>query len=238
MPADPDRPREPGATATLWDGVRSIAPVLVGVVPFGLLAGLTAVQSGQGTLGAVVYSTVVFAGAAQLAAFDLIGGGASLAVVVLTCLVINARFVLYSASIAPQLSEVPRRRRLLAAYLLTDQAYAVSTARFRSPLDAHSRWRFFLGAATVMWVTWQAATLLGAVAGGAVPDGVPLAFAVPLAFLALMVPTVTDRPTVVAALVSGVLAVAATPLGAAAFPLAALGGIVVGSALALRPEAS
>lgn len=227
-------PDGPAATATVWDGVRSIAPVLVGVVPFGLVAGLTAVQTGQGVLGAVVFSTVVFAGAAQLTMLNLLGTGTSLAVVVVTALVINARFVLYSASMAPQLAETSRRRRLLGAYLLTDQAYAVSIARFRSPLDPGGRWRFFLGAAGVMWLVWQASTVLGALVGGAVPSEVPLSFAVPMAFLALAVPNITDRPTLVAAVVSAVVAVAAAPLGTGAFPLAALSGIAVGSALALR----
>ncbi len=86
--------------------------------------------------------------------------------------------------------------------------------------------------------TWQAATLLGALAGGTVPSEVPLCFAVPLAFLALAVPSITDRPTdrpsLAAAVASGTLAVGAGPLGAAAFPAAALGGILAGSALALR----
>ena len=227
--APPERP-----SAGVWDGVRGIAPVLLGVVPFGLVAGLTAVQTGQGVLGAVVFSTVVFAGAAQLAALNLLSTGTSLAVVVLTALVINARFVLYSASLAPSLSGVSRSRRILGSYLLTDQAYAVSTLRFRDPIDEAGRWRFFVGASVVMWLTWQASTVLGAVVGGAVPSGVPLSFAVPLAFLALVVPNVTDRPTVAAAVVSGVVAVATAPWGAVAFALAAVSGIVVGSALALR----
>ncbi len=235
MDSEPSAPEPPVPTATAIEGVRAIAPVLLGVVPFGLVAGLTAVQAGQGVVGAVVFSVVVFAGAAQLASLNLLGGGASLAVVVGTTLVINARFVLYSASLAPQFSEVSRGRRLLAAYLLTDQAYAVSLARFRDPLDGRGRWRFYLGAATVMWLVWQVSTLLGAYVGGAVPSQVPLRFAVPLAFLALLVPNITDRPSLAAALASAVVAVAAAPLGTATFPVAAVSGILVGSALALRP---
>lgn len=239
MPREPvPDPAPEIPTATVWDGVRAVAPVLVGVVPFGLVAGITAVQAGQGVLGAVVYSVVVYAGAAQLAALNLLGDGASVAVVVLTALVINARLVLYSASLAPQLRGTPRGRRLLGAYVLTDQAYALSIIRFRDPLDAAGRWRFYLGAATAMWVTWQLSTLVGAVAGGAVPPQVPLAFAVPLAFLALLVPSITDRPTLAAAVVSAVVVVAAAPLGTAAFPLGAVAGIAAGSVLALRPGAA
>jgi 4-azaleucine resistance transporter AzlC len=227
---------DPAPTATIADGVRAIVPLLIGVVPFGLVAGLTAVQTGQGWLGAVVFSVVVYAGAAQLAALDLLGGGASVLVVVLTALVINSRYVLYSASLAPSLSGVPRARRILGSYLLTDQGYAVSLVRFRAPVDAPGRWRFYLGASTVMWATWQVSTLLGALVGGAVPSEVPLSFAVPLAFLALLVPVVTDTPTALAAVVSGVVVVVAYPLGTGAFPLAAVCGIAAGATLALLPR--
>ncbi|MDQ3324525.1 MAG: AzlC family ABC transporter permease [Actinomycetota bacterium] len=215
------------------DGAKTVLPILVGVIPFGFIIGLTAVQTGLGLAGAVIFSVVIYAGAAQLAALNLLGVGASLPVVVGTALVINVRFLLYSASLAPHLAEQSRRRRLLAAYLLTDQAYAVSLVRFRERLDPRSRWRFYLGAGVAMWVTWQLSTVAGALGGGTVPASVPLGFAVPLAFLALLVPNVTDRPTVAAAVVSGVVAVVAAPLSGAALPVAAVSGVAAGAALAL-----
>lgn len=215
------------------DGAKTVLPILVGVIPFGFIIGLTAVQTGLGLAGAVMFSVVIYAGAAQLTALNLLGVGASLPVVVGTALVINVRFLLYSASLAPHLAEQSRRRRLLAAYLLTDQAYAVSLVRFRERLDPRSRWRFYLGAGVAMWVTWQLSTVAGALGGGTVPASVPLGFAVPLAFLALLVPNVTDRPTVAAAVVSGVVAVVAAPLGGAALPVAAVSGVAAGAALAL-----
>ncbi len=228
-------PADTAATgrAGLRDGATTVLPILVGVIPFGFIIGLTAVQIGLGPEGAVLFSVVIYAGAAQLAALNLLGAGASLPVVVGTALVINVRFLLYSASLAPHLAELSRRQRLLGAYLLTDQAYAVSVVRFRERLDPRSRWRYYLGAGLAMWFTWQVSTVVGAVGGGAVPESVPLGFAVPLAFLALLVPNVTDRPTIVAALVSGVVAVAASPLGNGALPVAAVSGVVAGGALGL-----
>lgn len=217
----------------LRDGAKTVLPILIGVIPFGFIIGLTAVQTGLGLAGAVTFSVVIYAGAAQLAALNLLGVGASLPVVIGTALVINVRFLLYSASLAPHLAEQSRARRLLAAYLLTDQAYAVSLVRFRDRLDPRSRWRFYLGAGVAMWVTWQLSTVAGALGGGTVPASVPLGFAVPLAFLALLVPNVTDRPTVAAAVVSGVVAVAAAPMGSAALPVAAVSGVVAGAVLAL-----
>lgn len=219
-----------GPTATAAEGLRASVPLLVGVVPFGLVAGVAAVKVGLGALGSTAWSVFAFAGAAQLAAYGLIGTGASAAVVVATALVVNARLVLYSVSIAPHLAGLSRWRRLLGAYLLTDQAYVVSLVRFRQGgLDLAGRWRFYLGSGLGLWATWQVSTLAGALLGGALPESVPLGFAVPLAFLALLVPTVTDRPTLVAALVGGTVAVLLAPLGPPALLLAAVCGIAAGA---------
>jgi predicted branched-subunit amino acid permease len=186
-------------------GVRAVAPILVGIVPFGLVAGAAAVDAGLTLLDAVGLSVVVFAGASQLAAIGLFGDGAPLALVVVTVLVINLRLVMYSASIAPELLDEPRRWRTLEAYLLTDQAYALSVTRFEREPGTSRRW-YYLGAAAPLWFVWQLCTVVGAVAGARVPPWLPLDFAVPLTFLALLVPTIKGRATATAAVVGGGLA--------------------------------
>src|SRR5690606_14236610 len=97
-----------------------------------LVAGATPVAGGLGGESAIGLSTLVFAGASQLAAADvLIDGGAALVAVVAAC-TINLRLLLYSASLAPYLVHVPLRRRLFLAYVLTDQAYAVAITRWNA----------------------------------------------------------------------------------------------------------
>jgi predicted branched-subunit amino acid permease len=215
-------------------GAAAVAPVLLGVAPFGLVAGVAAVDAGLGLAEAMGFSVVVFAGASQLAAIELIGGGAPAWVAVLTVVVINLRLAMYSASIGSYMTAEPTGRRVLGAYLLTDQAYALSVTRYEAedPRTAVDRWWFYLGAALLLWVTWQIATVLGVAVGAAVPEQVPLGFAVPLTFLCLLVPSVTDRPTLAAALVGGGVAVAAAPLPAnLGMPLGAVAGVAVGFAL-------
>ena len=229
----------------LRQGALAVAPLLIGVPPFGVIAGVAAIEAGLGLAEAVGFSVLVFAGAAQLAAIDLLGSGAMVWVAVLTALVINLRMAMYSASLAAHLSAEPRPRRALAAYLLTDQAFALSVARFaeRDSLDQRSgsaasgtdggRWWFYLGAAVPLWVTWQATTVAGVVVGDAVPEAVPLGFAVPMVFISLVVPSITDRPTLAAGLSAAVVAVVGAPLPAKlGMPLAALTGVAVGWALA------
>ena len=192
-------------------GVRDVSPLLLGIVPFGLVAGIAAVDAGLGLAEAVGLSVIVFAGASQLAAIELLAQNAPLAVVIGTAVVINVRMVMYSASIAPYLAEYGRRFRAGLAYLLTDQAYALSVAEYERTPD-RTRWRYYLGAAATLWVVWQITTVVGFVIGAGVPDAWGLTFAVPLVFLALLVPAMKDRPTVLAAVVGGAVAVAAAGL--------------------------
>ena len=204
-------------------------PIVLGMAPFGLLAGIAAVEAGLPAWGATVFSTVIFAGASQLAALDLIGDGATLGVVVGTVAIINTRFVMYSASLATRFGEEPLWRRAVMAYLLTDQAYAVTITKLEEEPRYGPRWAYFVGGALSLWAAWQGYTVMGAVAGQVVPEDVPIGFAVPLVFAALLVPAVTDRPTLVAALTSALVAVAAADLPFnLGLLLAAVAGITAG----------
>ena len=218
----------PSRRGSFLDGVRAVAPVLVGIVPFGLVAGAAAVRVGLSGLQAVGLSVVVFAGASQLAAIELLGSDARVAVVVATALVINLRMVMYSASIAPYFRETATRWRAGLAYLLTDQAYALAVTRFGADRPVRRRW-YYLGAALPLWAVWQVCTVLGVVAGARVPDSLPLSFAVPLTFLALLVPAVTDRASGTAAVVGGAAAVlgAGLPLNLG-LVAGAVGGVLAG----------
>jgi predicted branched-subunit amino acid permease len=90
-------------------GVRAVAPMLLGVVPFGLVAGAAPASQGLARWSAVGLSSIVFAGASQLAAVDVLGHGGSAVVAILAAWTINLRLVLYSASLAPYLAHVPTR---------------------------------------------------------------------------------------------------------------------------------
>ena len=213
-----------------WQGVRDVIPLLLGIVPFGFIAGIATVNAGLGLPEAVGLSAIVFAGAAQLAALDLIGRDAPLAIVVVTTVVINLRMLMYSASIAPYFADYGRRLRAGLAYVLTDQAYALSIAEYEENPE-RSRWRYYLGAAASLWVVWQIGTVVGVVVGAGVPEAWGLTFAVPLVFLALLVPAMKDRPTTAAGVSAGAVAVVAAglPLNLGLL-VGAITGVVVGLA--------
>lgn len=212
-----------------WAGVRAELPILLGVAPFGMIFGAVAVASLPPVL-AQAMSSVIFAGSAQFIAAELIGVGTPAFVLLATTFIVNLRHLLYSASLAPYVRSLPLRWRLSLAYLLTDEAYAVTIVHYtdsQSP-PATRHW-FFLGAGLALWTVWQLTTALGILLGARIPPGWSLDFALPLTFLGIVVPTLRDRPHLGAALSAGVVAVVAAgwpyQLGLMA---AALVGIAVG----------
>jgi len=213
------------------DGFRAFAPLIIAVVPFGLVFGLVAAGSEVGPWLGGATSTIIFAGAAQLATLQLMDTGAVGAVVIATALTINARHLMYSAALAPAFREFPRAARFLLPYLLTDQAFAISVVRFGQIDDpVYRRW-YFAGAGLGLWVTWQIFTIVGIVVGAQVPESWSLDFAVPLMFVILLVPTIKGRPELIAAVVGGGVAVAAAsaPYGLGLM-IGAISGIVAGVA--------
>ena len=213
-------------------GVRDVSPLLLGVAPFGVVAGIAAIEAGLTLPQALGMSIIVFAGAAQLAAIELIGQGTPLSIIIVTAIVINLRMLMYSASIAPYLTSLPARVRSGLAYLLTDQAYALSISRYRAG-DTTDRVSYYLGVAVTLWGVWQITTVVGALAQAGIPESLGLEFAVPLVFLALLVPAMEDGPTTVAGLIGGTVATvgAGLPLN-----LGLLVGATVGIAAGLLAE--
>lgn len=193
----------------LLDGIKTVAPLLIGVIPFGLVFGVTAAGTEIG--GGLGYATsiIIFAGAAQFATVQLIAAGSTAAVVIATAFVINARHAMYSAAMAPYFQNFPRWYRWALPYLLTDEAFGVSIVRFRHEKDpGYQRW-FYIGSALALWTTWQVTTGLGVILGTQVPQSWSLDFALPLTFIALLAPVLNTRPAVAAAVVAGFVALIA-----------------------------
>jgi 4-azaleucine resistance transporter AzlC len=217
---------------SFWTGVRAELPLLVGVFPFGLIYGALALTAGLPPAAAQMMSSIVFAGSSQVVTAQLIHEAAPGLVIVLTIAVVNLRHMLYSASIAPYLENVSMRWKALLAYLLTDEAYAATIIHYEEEgLTPTGHW-FFLGAGFSLWFTWQVSSALGIFLGTAIPDSWPLDFALPLTFIAMVMPVLKDRPVIAAALSAGLVALVAYGLPyKLGIILAALTGILVGTLL-------
>ncbi len=187
--------------------MRAQLPLLLGVAPFGMAYGAYAIESDVPAGLTQAMSSIVFAGSSQFIGVQLMASGVPGIMIVLATFLVNLRHLLYSASLAPHVDHLGMRWRWLLAYLLTDEAFATSMSRFRSGDESRHKHWFFLGAGLALWVTWQITTSLGIFVGAAVPDSWSLDFALPLTFLALLMPVLTSRPALAAALVAGAVAV-------------------------------
>lgn len=222
-------------SSSFWAGVRAEFPLLVGVFPFGMIYGVLALTAGLPIAAAQSMSWMVFAGSSQFIAAQLIHDAAPGFVIVLTVAIVNLRHMLYSASVAPYLDSVSTGWKPLLAYLLTDEAYAVVITHYeKEGLTPTSHW-FFFGAGFALWFTWQVSTAVGIFLGAVIPANWPLDFALPLTFIALVMPALKDRPAIAAALSAGLAALLAYSLPyKLGLILAALVGIVVGTVLEAR----
>ena len=223
------------ARLSFLSGVKAELPILLGVVPFGMIYGVLAVEGGLSAAQAESMSVIVFAGSAQFVMAQLFGGQAPMLVIIATAVMLNLRHVLYSASIAPYLLHLRPLWRWGLAYLLTDEAYAVAITNYRSNGNVGFKHWYFLGAGASLWITWQISTVAGILLGAQIPASWPLDFAVALTFIALVVPALEDRASVASAIAAGLTAVLAyrMPLRLGLI-VAGVVGIAVGVAVESR----
>jgi 4-azaleucine resistance transporter AzlC len=207
-------------------GLFHVTPILLGVIPFGMIYGALARSAGLPADMAQAMSVIVFAGSAQFITAQLVAEGTPLLVILVTACLVNLRHMLYSASMAPYLKPLPSAWKWLLAYLLTDEAYAVAITGYQDNSDTtHKHW-YMLGAGIGLWTSWQLSTAVGVFLGGQIPASWSLDFALPLTFIALVVPTLKDRASVAAAGVAAVVA-AGLPLNLGLI-VASVVGMLVG----------
>jgi branched chain amino acid efflux pump len=211
--------------AEFLSGLRDELPILVGVIPFGMIYGVIAIGAGLHPAAAQAMSMIVFAGSAQMLMAQLYGLGTPALIILLGAVIVNLRHALYSASMAPYLKKLNGPWKWLLAYLLTDEAYAVTIIHYHKPQLASNpdhRHFFLLGSGLALWSTWQLSTAAGILLGTQIPASWSLDFTLVLTFIGLVVPSLKDRAGAAAAITAGVAA-----LLAFALPLKL--GLVVGS---------
>jgi 4-azaleucine resistance transporter AzlC len=210
-------------------GLQAILPIFLGVFPFGMIYGVLARQSGMPDSAAQSMSFIVFAGSSQFITTQLVHQAVPGIVVVLTIFVVNLRHALYSASVAGFTQNLNLGWKAGLSYLLTDEAYAVTITHYnREGSQGNQHW-FFLGSGLGLWTCWQISTAAGLFLGAVIPSSWSLDFALPLTFIALVVPALKDRAGTAAALVGGVVALIAFSLPyKLGIIAAALAGIVAG----------
>ena len=160
-------------------GARTMVPWLAGIVPFGLVIGVSAVQADVPTLAGWLTGPLIYAGSAQLATIGMIGAGTAPVVVVASALIINIRLIFYSATMARYWRGTPLWWRMVAAYLIVDPSVAVGLDGYRR-LGRGRGHAHYLGGAVLLWVSWLTAIAAGAMVGAGLPAWLHLEFVIPL----------------------------------------------------------
>lgn len=210
-------------------------PIFVTAVVVGITFGLTARQSGLSVVETSATSIIVFAGAAQFVMVDLLRAGTPVPLIVLTVLLLNARHLLMAAALRPfvQVASIPRRLGL--GYVLTDEAFAMGIGWFRR---GHRDLAYYAVFSTVLWCSWNAGTLLGAIFGAGVqdPQRFGIDFAITAVFVAIVAIGVRHRSDVTVALVAALVAAGLRLAGASAVAVVVAGALAPLVAFAVREE--
>jgi len=229
---DSGRAAGEGPTSSVGIGLRDGVPIALAVIPFGAIVGVGAVQAGLGKLQAIVVPYIVYAGASQLVAYQLVRVATPVLVILVTTTMINLRFTMYSAALARYLEDVPRLWRAVLAFFMTDQGFVLAVHRFESERPPARRGVYLFASWLPIFVSWTGSAVAGVLLGATVPPSWHLDFAVPLVFLSLLATALGDRPRLLAAVVAGTAAVvlAGLPLNLGML-LGSLLGIAAGTVL-------
>jgi len=188
-----------------WKGVLAQLPVQLGVIPFGLVFGVLGIASGLTATQTILMSSIIFGGASQVVFAQLWSSGTSPIITGGSVAIINMRHIIYSANVSFYISSLPLKWRIVLGYLLTDEAFAVSFQEFENKNKfAHYH---LLGGGLTLWVFWQISTVIGVFLGANIPPYLNLEFAIPLTFIAVILPTLKSLAQISTAVTASIIAI-------------------------------
>jgi len=190
----------------LTKGIIDVSPLMIPVVPFGIIYGVIGMDLGIGPYMTLGLSIIIFGGASQIVLLQLFSGGASSLVILSSVGAVNARHVLYGAVLSEYLSGLKLSWKIILSYVMTDQAFAVSNDYFKKNNKDSNQHYHLLGSGFTCWTIWQISTILGIVLGSIVPEELGLSFTISLTFLALLINDFRKFKNIIVMLVSGLVA--------------------------------
>ncbi|MEZ4668697.1 MAG: AzlC family ABC transporter permease [Anaerolineae bacterium] len=189
-------------------GIRDTFPLVVGAIPFGIIFGALAVNSGISPAGTMGLSLFVFAGSSQFIAANLVKQGLAVGLIIFTTFIVNVRHALYSATLAPHMKGLGQKWLLPLGFWLTDETFVVVISRYnRDDASPYKHW-YHLGSSVIMYLNWNLCTAVGLIAGQTIPDlrQWGLNFAMDVTFIGMIMPQLQSRPMLLTAIVAAVSA--------------------------------
>ena len=184
-------------------GISQSIPMFIPAIPFALVFGIVVANSGISGLLGWSSSPIMFGGAAQITVLTLLGEGASVVSAVTAALIVGARHLLYSVTLAPRFRNQPTWFRWLGPYVLIDQVFALTMVNHEE--DPRAFRQYFLASGFTFWSLWMTFTGLGLFIGPVVPAEWQLSFAAPVLFMGLLAVSVDNWRKVAVAGVAMVL---------------------------------
>ena len=186
-------------------GIFDVSPLMIPVVPFGLIFGVLSIDIGFSPIETMGMSLIIFGGASQIVLLQLFSGGASSLVIISSVGAVNSRHLLYGAVVSEHVSDLRLMWKIIISYFLIDQAFARSNEYFKKNKNQNKHFHL-IGGGITCWVIWQSTTFLGIILGAAIPEEFGLSFAIPLTFLALLVNDLRKLVNVIVIIISGFVA--------------------------------
>ncbi|TKC89754.1 branched-chain amino acid ABC transporter permease [Trinickia terrae] len=218
-------------------GFRTFSPTIMAIFSWGLVTGIAMSKSVLSVPQALGMSLLVYAGSSQLAVLPLLAAKLPVWTVLLTAAMVNMRFVIFSAGLAPHFSYLSLPRRLLLGYFNGDLIYLLFQKKGFATGYVPGKEAYFWGMAVTSWLAWQVSSVIGILLASLFPDNWGLSLAGTLALVPIMVTAIVSRSTLVAVSIAGIVALLADALPyKLALPLAVLAALAAGSAADLVAE--
>ena len=186
-------------------GITDVSPLMIPVVPFGIIFGVLAIDLGLTPITTISMSIIIFGGASQIIFLQLFSAGASSLIILSSVGAVNSRHLLYGAVLSEHMSDFKMTWKIIISYFLVDQAFAVTNSYLKKSKDKDKAFHSF-GAGATCWIVWQITTIIGIFLGSIIPEKLGLSFAVPLTFLALIVHDLRKLINVIVIIISGSIA--------------------------------
>lgn len=182
----------PSCLQEVMRGSVSTLPILIGVIPLGIIFGAQAVQAGFEPFSAIILPGLNFAGGSEFAAIPLWSTVPPILLIMLTTFLINSRHIVMGAALAPYLKGQPALRIALIYFLMCDETWALNLQEMARLKEQGKRnvllnVPFYFGVGCTFWTTWVITCGMGAFLGTVSGDLSEYGFnmAMPATFIAL-----------------------------------------------------
>jgi predicted branched-subunit amino acid permease len=220
-----------------FEGVRTFSPAVLATFSWGLVTGVAMTKSVLTVPQALGMTFLVYAGSSQLAVLPLFAAKLPIWTILLTAAMVNLRFVIFSAGLAPHFSYLPLKRRLVLGYFNGDIIYLMFSKQNFPTGWQPGKEAFFWGLAVSSWCSWQVSSVLGILLASLIPDNWGLELAGTLALIPLIVSAIATRSTLAAVAVASVVALLAFDLPYRfGLPLAVFAALIAGTLADLIAE--